>query len=186
MKLQFPTSTSLARRSIPLFVLLLAFTLGGCNKTTKPDVTGDKGGPGDKSGSPDKGPPPKLIDMPIPMAKPFAHQTSWEAGAGKATGDDPYVVFALDKPRRVSSLRFKIAVENTGEKTALVSVLWRNGAVNDFTEKERLFAKDVPTGSEQTLTIPVNDTIDAIRIDPDIRRCDFRISELIVVVPEEK
>ncbi len=119
----------------------------------------------------------------FPVAPIDMRQMTWKDGISEGLGDDPYLVFALQKPQSVYAIRLKYSYENTASP-ALFQMFWRRSDRNDFVEGERNFRLELQTGTgEKTVTIPVNDTVDQFRIDPDVKPCVFKISEIMLLVP---
>jgi hypothetical protein len=128
-----------------------------------------------------------LIEVPLPLTPIAANQMAWEerdgVGIGKGEGADPYLVFALKEPRFVRAVRLKCSYENTASP-AIFHAFWRRRDRNEFVEAERYVTMRVEASSaERTVTLWVNDTIDEIRIDPDVKPCIIRISEAKLLVP---
>jgi hypothetical protein len=116
----------------------------------------------------------------------FLNQMTWEEGTGLATGDDPYAVFDVGPARFAYALRLRYAYPDaTADASAVMELFWRRNGVNDFVAGVRTAAVRVPAAPEGgTVTVPIRDTIDQLRIDPDGRLGRFRLVEgVLLLVP---
>jgi hypothetical protein len=128
-------------------------------------------------------PDPAFVEIAIPINPVLVNQLRWEGGVGYAEGNDPFLTFVLKRPERVYAIRVKLSYPGTKAQTALLQVFWKRTGENDFGKSERAFSTAVEAVAEgQTVTVWVNDTIDALRIDPDTGPCVFTISDLRVLV----
>jgi hypothetical protein len=119
----------------------------------------------------------------LPVVPIATNQMTWEDGVGKGSGEDPYLVFALPYLQRVHAVRLRYAYENT-PGPASFQFFWRNSGRDDFAE-ERSVRLALDTGpGEKTITITVNDKIDQVRVDPDEKPCVFKLSEIVLLVPD--
>jgi hypothetical protein len=151
-----------------------------------------------------------LTEVRLASVSPFrANQITWTAdGAAECLGNDPYMVFALEGPREVTAIRIKYSMAGP-PPPAHLQAYWRNGDAQNFSETERYYQTDLPPDLEEKIiverahaagsvwleqtgggpqtqfwvTIPVNDTIDQFRIDPNDQPCRFKIEEIRLVVP---
>jgi hypothetical protein len=125
---------------------------------------------------------PTFRAVVLPVAPIMTHELRPSNGKWESVGGDGRLVLALPKPEFVTALRIKCRYDKA-DGDARLQVYWRKGA-QDFVETERTRSFDVPTGEEKTITVAVNDTIDTIRIDPDVRRCIVEISEVALLLPQ--
>lgn len=112
------------------------------------------------------------------------HEMTWASNAGTATGNDPYVIFALDRPTFVYAVRIRFTSTNRKNDPATFHAFWKNGEQN-FVEHERSLRHIVPSGREWSATIWINSEISHLRLDPDARPCDFEIHELTMLRESE-
>jgi hypothetical protein len=138
----------------------------------------------------DLGVPPfvKLQDekeLPISPDPVSMNEVSRTGEIFEMIGDDPAMIYSLDRPRHVVAVLIRITYLNeTKERPALLQLYWKNGAQN-FAE-DRSFVLDVPAdGQQQTIAVPVDATIDGFRLDPDSRRGKFKIAEIILLTPRD-
>jgi hypothetical protein len=128
---------------------------------------------------------PSLREILLAVAPAGMHQVTWNGGVGTATGEDPYVVFSLDKPQLVYTVRLKFSYQENASDHAWWELYWRERGRDRFDER-RCHGWPQPTGLGQaTKTVCVNDTIDQIRFDPDGKPCAFQIAEITLVVPQD-
>jgi hypothetical protein len=128
--------------------------------------------------------PASFREVPLSPQLVKTNQMTWEGGAGSATGYDPYLVFALEKPQRVYGIRLQCSYEET-PAPLLFQLFWRDSSRDDFAGYRcySLNLKTVPT--EKTITVWIYDTIDQFRVDPAIQGpCKFKISKMVLLVPE--
>jgi hypothetical protein len=129
-------------------------------------------------------------------------------GTARGTGNDPYLIFGLERAAWVYAVRVKYAFEDTAPPAQLQAYWKRAG--QEFTETERFFETRLPADPEEQqvvgqafkasgggrwvkprkdgpvtwfwVTVPVNDSIDQFRLDPDNKSCVFKIAEVRLVV----
>jgi hypothetical protein len=119
-----------------------------------------------------------LCETGVPPNPVELSHVAWRDGVGSGFTNDPYMVFSVGSPRYVSAIRFRFAYENT-PGPATLQVFWRSSSNAMFTEEERNITRKLATDDgEKTVTIFIRDLIDEFRIDPDIKPCTFRISDL--------
>jgi hypothetical protein len=124
---------------------------------------------------------PGLREVPVPLEPVATNRMTWKDGVGEGTGEFPNLVFALKQPQFVEHVRLKYAYERAAGP-AVFRMFWRTSAQNDYVEEERNITLHLKTGpGEKELTIPVHDTVDEFRIDPDTKPCLFRIKELVLL-----
>jgi len=110
------------------------------------------------------------------------HDMKWKGNGGRGEGNDPHVVLALAEAGAVCGVRLRFTVTTTDGKPAFFQVFWRmrGGA---FGEKDQQSAAVPSSAKEQTFTAWIDGTIDAIRVDPDIRPVDFKLSGITLLKP---
>jgi hypothetical protein len=123
-----------------------------------------------------------LRELPVPLTPIAVNQVTWNEGVGQSSGPKPSMTFALDGPRYVYAIRLRYCYAQLPEP-AHFQIFWTRADRNHLIEPEHSAAKALMTGEERTLTIPVRDTIDQFRVDPDARPCAFQIPEITLLVP---
>jgi len=113
----------------------------------------------------------------------FLNQMTWEDGTGRVTGEDPYAVFALGTARFVYAVRLRYAYPDAAaDASAVLELFWRQTGVTDFVAGVRTAALRVPAApGGGTVTVPIRDTMDQLRIDPDARLGAFRLLEGVLL-----
>jgi hypothetical protein len=127
---------------------------------------------------------PPLEELPFPVKPTAVSQVAWSEGSGRALGDEPQLVFALEVTQYVCAIRVKLSYTDT-PSPAVFRLSWRRSDRNDFSATERNRSMELRTGDgEQVVTVAVNDILDYFRIDPDTKSCTFRIAEITLMVPD--
>jgi hypothetical protein len=121
---------------------------------------------------------PVMREVQIPVTPAELKGIKWEDRTGHGTGPDSYLMFALPEPTFVAGIRIRWSHSNGA--TTFFRAFWRRSDRSDFPEKYQYYWS---FGLEDPLTIYIADTIDQIRIHPDVKPVDFTISEITVLVP---
>ncbi len=148
----------------------------------------------------------KPLGRPAPIR---THDVKWRMdGTAECVGDDPHMTFDLGRPEHVIAIRLHYGVSKTPPPLQF-EAYWRNSTKEEFTEKERYYRTLLPPDGEERklvardfhpneswrkqragesidrfwVTIPVDAFIDEFRIDPNNGPCDFKIEEIVLVVP---
>lgn len=109
---------------------------------------------------------------------------TWKNGAGRATGDEPHLVFALPKPRYVGGVRLTYVHSNKENRPPLFQMFWKRSGQKGFTEDQHYLNYALDTGPQgYNVTVWIGDIIDQFRVHPDNKECDFRISKMVLLVP---
>ncbi len=139
---------------------------------------------------------PPFREVPVRLVPIGLNQVRWEAGTAYGTGNYPYLVFAVPENRYVYGVRLKYSSWNEECNLPYVSIYWKRPDQTEFTKDQ--FWKYSPTGdranwergtwlrlndSETTVTVWISETIDQLRIHPDLRPGVFKISEITLMVP---
>src|SRR5262249_46660704 len=110
----------------------------------------------------------------------------WDGKRGRSTSDAPELVFDLPHPMRIAGIRMRYSNVNPGGWTPMFYVDWRTtgdeGNGKQWKSYEHLFLK--ANGQEVTVPVWIDDAVDRIRIRPDIRPCDFTLSDIVLLVPD--
>jgi hypothetical protein len=134
---------------------------------------------------------PTFRELPLAIVPTAVDQMTWSEGIGHGFGHNSSLTFTLDVPQLIYAIRLKYSYGPTAVNPAFFRMAWKNTGRNDFDTAERNIHLKLqhwqtyaPTGpGEKTLTIWVNETIDQFRIQPDTKPCDFRLAEIVVLVP---
>lgn len=127
-------------------------------------------------------------ERPVALGEPLTvNDATWKDGVLRATGGDPFAVFALPEARFVAAIRLRVAYQGPpASGPAQFQIFWRRSGQNDFVEEERNVGRELKAvPEEQTVIVQVNDTIDQVRLDPDTKPCIFRIAEVVLLVPAD-
>jgi hypothetical protein len=121
-------------------------------------------------------------EIDLTATAPETHEMTWTAGDCRSTGGDPYVTFTLPAPVRVHAVRIQITAADADPSPARMQVFWALRGTNDFGEHERTARRILrKRTADQTLTIPIDDTIDRLRFDPNEGRFEGRVSVVLLV-----
>src|SRR5262249_31908446 len=120
-----------------------------------------------------------MAAQPLGLDPIAMNQMTWTEHAGEGLGDDPYLVFKLPETEYVYCVRIRFVLNNTDHKCCLFQSYWTQNNRTPFTERHctALYAI-VPEAHEQVLTIWINQPIELIRLDPDMRPCHFELKEM--------
>jgi hypothetical protein len=125
--------------------------------------------------------PYREIHVPISVA--LTNQATVDGGVIRGVGSDPYVVYALPAPVYVCGIRVEYTVANDAGAPAETQVFWKLSSREEFDPDRRNCTFESAPG-DRTETIWVFGEIDRVRIDPDTRPCEFRLSGLTLLVAE--
>jgi hypothetical protein len=122
----------------------------------------------------------------LPRQPTYINQMRWHDNAGDGLGDDPYLVFQLDRPRYVYCVRLRFVLTNPGYNLSTFQAFWMQSGKTQLSDEPspatyRLCARD----AEQTLTVWINQPIDVFRIDPDVKPCHFELREMTALARPE-
>jgi 4-amino-4-deoxy-L-arabinose transferase-like glycosyltransferase len=109
----------------------------------------------------------------------------WKDRGGDGTGPDPYVVFALERPRFVNWIQLRYVLNGPPGAHAFFRTSWAWAKKRDFTPDKRTAYINLATGpDERTLTISVNESIDQLRFHPGVAGCHFEVRDLVLMAAE--
>lgn len=101
-------------------------------------------------------------------------------GVARATGDDPYIVYALPEPVFVRAIRVRFVLTTPDSSAALMRAFWMQSGRNDFSgERMQTWSNVASDPRQQTILVNVDDTLDRFRIDPNESACEFRLLEVV-------
>jgi hypothetical protein len=133
-------------------------------------------------------------EVAIPLVPAESNQVEWHDRTAYATGDRPYLVFALPEDVYACGIRLKFTHASPEGTLPCVSLHWRRGGQGDFhghydfspIGDKMTWARGTwsrRADPEATVTYWAGDIIRELRIHPDYRPCVFRISELVLLAP---
>jgi hypothetical protein len=114
---------------------------------------------------------------PLSIEPATLHDISWRDCAGRATGPDPYIVFRFRKPQYAWRIRLTCTYEGRMDTPAVFQASWKRTGRRESTDRRRTLMTTIAEHEKQII-LPIDDVIDCLRIDPDVRPRDFRISRL--------
>lgn len=122
---------------------------------------------------------PHFRELPLALEPVEVNEIRWEGGSAHGTGAGSYLTFALPQPIAVAGIRLKGLSSNGSD--AVLQLSWKKSDAAGFPEKpQAVFNSGV---SLNPLTVFIADMIDQVRIYPDVKEFDFRIAELVLLVP---
>jgi hypothetical protein len=130
---------------------------------------------------------PAFLEIAVPIKPVLTSQVTLEGRTGYATGNGPYLIFALEKPTQILAIRLKLSYPGVKSQPAALRISWKQPGTMSFGEPSKIFATGVDADAkERTVTAWVNDRIDGFRIDPDDGPCIFTISQILLLVERTK
>jgi hypothetical protein len=120
----------------------------------------------------------KLATEPVRI-----HDLTRLEGTYRTAGNEPRVVFALEKPQFVHAIRVTYRISNPDDGSARFRVSWKNGA-GDFTTNNLNGLTPVQTGPREfTQHALVGETIDRLRLELMPQPCAFEIDDVTLILP---
>jgi hypothetical protein len=123
---------------------------------------------------------PPFRELPLPL-KPIVNEAKWEESTIHGTGAESYLAFALPEPMLVAGVRLQGTHSNGS--TAYVQITWGQNDDSGFTQKGGNCNWGW-YGEKAEKTFYVAETINQIRIFPDTKPSNFRISEVVLLIPD--
>jgi len=148
-------------------------------------------------------PDPAFREVALPVAPIDMNQVMWDKGVGYSCVDDPgqaSVDFGFTERRFVYAIRLKIGYGPQTSGWASFRMSWGNSnrdtwrservlgckggvSVSVETIPHDIWSRRYRSGSQKSLTIWINSTIDGFRICPDTKPFSFAVSEITLLVP---
>ena len=148
-------------------------------------------------------PDPAFRGVALPVTPIAMNQVMWHNGVASSYAGDPgqaSLDFAFTEPRFVYAIRLKIDYGPQTSGWAAFRISWGNSnhdpwrgekilgckggdSVSVETIPHDMWSKRYRGGSQKSLTIWVNSTIDGFRICPDTKPFSFSVSEITLLVP---
>lgn len=117
-----------------------------------------------------------------PVVPVSLHQMSWEGRTWRASGDDPFAVFAMDRSAFVKSMTVRYSIDHPVPEVPL-TVFWWSKDKNGGATPERSARAMVPTGKDRTVTLAIFDRMDSYRLDLEVTSFAWKVSEIALQVP---
>jgi hypothetical protein len=124
---------------------------------------------------------PPVVEEPCLLEGAWGYQMSRNGNTWVGTGKSPMIVIQLPKPQFVTAIRLQYSFDN-GRQWPQSSIFWRESTRNDFIWGRRDFHFSLVNDPvDHSILLPINDTIDQIRLDPDCRPCQLRLEGVWLV-----
>jgi hypothetical protein len=121
----------------------------------------------------------RMVEVHLPPEPVHVNQMTWKNGVGEGVGDDPYLVFKLKKPEYVYCVRLRFVLVNPQYKRSIFEAFWLEPGRNQFHAPGSHATYGLcAQNEEQVLTVWINQTVDTLRLDPDMKPCHFEIHEM--------
>jgi hypothetical protein len=136
---------------------------------------------------PYRGLPRPAARPPCQRWEPFApqeagtHHLDWRDGIGRPRGRDPWVVFVLGDAERLCALRLTVVQTASGPLHLPVKVYWALAEKGWFSERRQSVVRLATGAQPQRLVVWINEDVDLLRVDPDERVSEFRITRMEVL-----
>ena len=140
---------------------------------------------------------PSFREISVPLTPVELHHSSWEGHTARTTAPNASIVFAIPQTLYVAGIRLKYTVEDKQGILPLFFFSWRTDDATAVTRENSYWTS--PTGDranwergswlrigrpESELLFWICDRIRKICIHPDAQPCVFKLSELVLLVPE--
>jgi hypothetical protein len=123
-----------------------------------------------------------LRERRIPVNIVHAHDAIVAGDLVQGTGPDPYVVLALPAPAYVVAVRMRYTLQTDHPGPAQLQAYWMLAGSTQFEESQRNAILAVTAdASAQVATIWIHDTIDHLRVDPDVGGSTLRLVDLTLL-----
>ncbi|MDB5351633.1 MAG: hypothetical protein JWN86_2880 [Planctomycetota bacterium] len=120
----------------------------------------------------------------LPQTPSALNQMTWSDGKGDATGADSYVAYVLPKAQYVQGVEIRLLVNNPQHDRAMLKVSWANRQDPSRSPASHVETFYLPSGTfERTLTVPINEAVELIRIHPDIKPCHIEVKSVLFHQP---
>lgn len=128
--------------------------------------------------------PSRLKVLALPLEPDETIDLDWTGTTATSDGGHPQLVFALDRSRFVHRVELHFTLTNANRERAFFQTYWMQFGKNFFGDGGRRRAAWLPTGNQtRVFSLPVEDVIDRIRIDPDIQPCRLELQAIKLIVP---
>ena len=124
----------------------------------------------------------ELHEIPVPVVVVGTHDAQVSGGVVRGSGPDPYIVLALHKRIYVEGIRVRFTLTSEGGNPASLQAFWMLTGRDTFDAQRRNVTVSVASGpQEQTVTFWVYDTVDHLRLDPDVGASVFHPIEIVLL-----
>src|SRR5262249_32979616 len=131
-------------------------------------------------------PDPAFDEVSVPPETAALGDMTWEGGTGRGAGADPSAVFRVPPPRFVAGVRIRYSYPDAARTPLYFQVFWRRSDRDDFGQDRRYLNFLLERSAEEReLTVWLADTIDEFRIHPDNKSGAFRVSGIVLLVPQD-
>jgi len=128
-------------------------------------------------------PDPQFREQSLPVTRAVPNAIKWNGREGEVFGPDGYLQFDLDETRFVCGLRIHFACSDRRNMSPVFKVSW---ARDDGSELAQYRQYDIPpSGEESNILIYIYNKIKSVRVYPNNRPSEFRISSISALLPEE-
>jgi hypothetical protein len=123
-----------------------------------------------------------LHEVPVPVTVVGTHDATFVDGVAHGSGPDPYIVLTLTKRMYVVGIRIRFTLETEGGGPADFQAYWMLSGRNNFDPVLRNAIIEVSSGPrQQTVTFWIYDTVDHLRLDPDVGASVFRPTDVVLL-----
>ena len=132
-------------------------------------------------------PDPTFRESRLALEPTETHNLTWNGADGRVTARQPYLTFALKKPTYLCGLRIKYSNQNNGGYIPYFQVRWRDSRRGEKFADHWYHHSQLPVNvREREIPVWIYATVNEIQIIPDIRPCDFSISEVMLLLPDSE
>jgi hypothetical protein len=126
---------------------------------------------------------PAFVETKVLSHPDALREMVWHEGTGYGSGVDSWAGLSLERPRRVFAVRLIAAYPGAAETPPEFRLSWRRAGEEFFDPAGTAELRLPPGPQEMKITVWVNDTIDALRVQPDARPFVFRLWEVQLLEP---
>lgn len=126
---------------------------------------------------------PPFHEVALSQQPTMLLQATWSDGTAHVTGVDPYLVYELPQTREVCGIRLRYSHVNRTRGAAHFQVSWRREGQRADLPDQRYGNWSLPSGEDRETTVWIGEPIREIRIQPDNQPCEFRVHEIVLLVP---
>lgn len=135
--------------------------------------------------------PGALPDMPpcrevdVSLTRLGTHHLEPDGELYRATGDDPFVLFALPEPVFLCGVRLRFTVTNASDAAPEIQLYWADSSNSGIAEGRRHTVVPIQRTSEvQERIVWIYGTVDQLRIDPPGSTCVIGLEQISLFVRE--
>jgi hypothetical protein len=128
-------------------------------------------------------PDPAFGIIPLPVRPTRSQGIRWSDGLATVEKLDAEMEFDLPSPRPVAGVRLRYDHESDDGGPAHFRLSWRRPSQFEAPSEQEYRYWFLPTGTDRTITVWIDDVVEGLQIQPDTRPCRFRIRALELLVP---